>query len=111
MKGVVGLKRLVLLFLAVMLFSAGCGNRASSQDISPVPVSSDYEQGYEDGVEEGRTQWENEAIEDYEENGIDYDSICSGAIEDTYSEAYDQGYVDGYLDAVNGNEPIFDIDY
>ena len=58
------MKKLAILLLVVMALSAGCGNRTSSQDVSPIPVSSDYEEGYEDGVEDGMAKWDNEAIED-----------------------------------------------
>lgn len=105
------MKKLAILLLVVMALSAGCGNRTSSQDVSPIPVSSDYEEGYEDGVEDGMAKWENEAIEDYEENGVDYSEICSDAMKEKHWEGYDQGYIDGYLDAINGEEPIYDIDY
>ena len=91
------MKKLAILLLVVMALSAGCGNRASSQDVSPIPVSSDYEEGYEDGVEDGMAKWENEAIEDYEENGVDYSEICSDAMKEKYWEGYDQGYIDGYF--------------
>ena len=76
------MKKLAILLLVVMALSAGCGNRTSSQDVSPIPVSSDYEEGYEDGVEDGMAKWENEAIEDYEENGVDYSEICSDAMKE-----------------------------
>ena len=32
-------------------------------------------------------------------------------MKEKYWEGYDQGYIDGYLDAINGEEPIYDIDY
>ena len=80
------MKKLAILLLVVMALSAGCGNRTSSQDVSPIPVSSDYEEGYEDGVEDGMAKWENEAIEDYEENGVDYSEICSDAMKEKYWE-------------------------